>query len=113
MVRQERLLSIQQVSLKAGIPKPTLRFWEKELNGILVPLRTKGGQRRYTAGSISAIEDINKLRKRGMSLAEIKRKLANSGKGNNLNSNRIDLLANSVADIVKIEVYAFFERENK
>ncbi|WP_369707420.1 MerR family transcriptional regulator [Desulfosarcina sp. BuS5] len=34
---------MQQVSTKLNILKPTLRFWEKEFNGILVPLRTNGG----------------------------------------------------------------------
>ena len=58
--------------------QPTLRFWEKELDGILAPLRTHEGQRRYTVENIAVIEEIKKLKKKGMSLPEIKRKL---GKG--------------------------------
>jgi len=38
------LSSIQEVSTFLNVPKPTLRFWEKELDGILVPSRTRGGQ---------------------------------------------------------------------
>lgn len=112
---QEQIFTIQQLSLKLKIPKPTLRFWEKELDGILVPLRTHGGQRRYTSRHISIIKEIKNLRSKGKSLVEIKRKLSNSRKvqDNNSDSNRIDLLADRVAEVVKAEVYGFFEREYK
>ena len=115
MDRHEHIFTIQQLSRKLKIPKPTLRFWEKELDGILAPLRTQGGQRRYTPAHIPIIKEIKKFRKKGMSIAEIKRKLSNSRKvqDNNSDSNRIDFLANRVADIVKAEVYGFFEREYK
>jgi DNA-binding transcriptional MerR regulator len=108
-----QLLSIQEVSDRFKIPKPTLRFWEKELAGIIVPLRSNGGQRRYTAENISVVEEIKNLTKRGMSLAEIKRKLSNSdkAKGDYSNSDRIDFLANRVAEVVKAEVNRFFEGE--
>lgn len=111
---QKRLLSIQEVSGTLRVPKHTLRFWEKELDGIIAPLRTQGGQRRYTAGNISVVAEIKKLRKREMSLAEIKRKLSNSNKakGDHSNSSRIDVLANRVAEVVKSEVYRFFENTN-
>ncbi|GAI49134.1 unnamed protein product, partial [marine sediment metagenome] len=71
MERQEQLFTIQQLSLKLKIPKPTLRFWEKELDGILVPLRTQGGHRRYTAEHIPILKGIKHLRKKGMSLVEV------------------------------------------
>ena len=64
-------MSIQHLSLKLKIPKPTLRFWEKEFKDILVPLRTKGGQRRYTAENIIIIKQVKRLREKGVSLAEI------------------------------------------
>jgi len=44
-----------------------------------------------------------------MSLADIKRKFGNRNNGDNSNSDRIDLLANKVAEAVKAEVYRFFE----
>jgi len=78
MEQKEKLLSIQQVSTKLNIPKPTLRFWEKEFEGFLQPFRTPGGQRRYTSEHIAIIEEIKKLKGTGLSLEEIKRKL---GKG--------------------------------
>ena len=95
------------------IPKSTLRFWEAELDGTVVPLRTDGGQRRYNAEHISIISEIKRLRDEGLGLVEIKRKL-NSGKENmnNSNSNNIDQLADRVAEVVKREVHRFLENES-
>ncbi len=106
MNRPEHHLTIQQLSLKLKIPKPTLRFWEKEFEGILVPLRTRGRQRRYTAEHISVIEEINNMRREGMSLTEIKRKLGSNNKVqyDNSISNGMDLLAERVAEVVRAEV---------
>ena len=115
MERQDQFLTIQQLSLKLNIPKPTLRFWEKEFDGILVPLRTQGGQRRYAIEHISIIEDINNMKRKGMSLAEIKRKLGNNNKVqiDNSISNGMDLLAERVAEVVKAEVYRFLENQEE
>ena len=111
MNQQKQLFTIQQVSTKLNIPKPTLRFWEKELDGIIVPHRTRGGQRRYAFEHLAIIGKIKELREKGMSLVEIKRQINNTNKGDNSNSNRIDLLAARVAEVVKAEVNRFFERE--
>ena len=107
-------LTIQQVSLKLSIPKSTLRFWEAELDGIVVPLRTDGGQRRYDGEHISIISEIKRLKDERISLVEIKRRLGNSGKENinNSNSNNIDQLADRVAEVVKREVHRFLENES-
>ena len=112
MDRQEQIFSIQQVSSRLNIPKATLRFWEKELDGIIVPIRTQGGQRRYTVEHISIIKDIVNLKKRKMRLTEIKRKISNIKKFQNDNSNfdKVDLLADHVAEIVRAVVYSFFEK---
>ena len=109
----EQLFTIQQVSTKLNIPKPTLRFWEEELDGIIVPIRTPGGQRRYNAKHISIIEDITYLKERGKSLAEIREQLGNSYKKNGDFSdlNIIDLLAERIAEVVRAEVYSFFEKK--
>ena len=113
MNQHEPLLSIQQLSERLSIPKPTLRFWEKELEGIIVPLRTRGGQRRYTLENISTIEEVNKLRMKGMSLAEIKKNLDDGNRVlyENSNTNQMDLLLNRIAEVVKTEVSNFFQRE--
>jgi MerR family transcriptional regulator/heat shock protein HspR len=89
MNQQEQLFTIQQVSTKLNIPKPALRFWEKEFDGIIVPHRTRGGQRRYSVENIAVIEEIKKLKSKGMSLHAIKRKLSNGDKGGNSNSNSV------------------------
>jgi len=113
MDRQEQPLNIQQVSLKLKIPKSTVRFWEREFQGVLVPLRTKGGQRRYTREHVSMIEEIKKLREMGVNLTEIHAHLIKRYRSNmdNLNPSRIDFLANRVAEVVRDEVYQFFQRE--
>ena len=115
MVKKQQGFSIQEVSLKLKVPRHTLRFWEKEFEGILVPLRTKGGQRRYTLGNISVIEKIKELREKEVGLTEIRAHLIqNYRRGmDNLNSSKIDFLANTVAEIVREEVYRFFDREGR
>jgi len=115
MDHQKQIFTIQQISQKLNIPKPTLRFWEKELDGIIVPIRTQGGQRRYTAEHISIIEDIAALKTQGMSLAEIKIKNdnRNNAKRYNSDSGRVDLLADQIAEIVRAEVYRFLEGDRE
>ena len=132
----EQAITIQQVSQKLDIPKPTLRFWEREFEGILVPLRTNGGQRRYAPEHISVIKEIKMLKKAGLSLVEIKRKMGKgqrsgvrcqrsgsmskaggqmSGSGSlksrDGRTGGIDLLADRVAEVVKSEVLRFFQKE--
>lgn len=113
---QEQTITIQQVSQRHDVPKPTLRFWEKEFEGILVPLRTSGGQRRYAPEHVSVIEEIKLLKKAGLSLIEIKGKLGKgqmSGVGSHGSAaertDGISLLAERVAEVVKMEVLRFFK----
>ena len=117
MNQKGQLHSIQQLSTKLNIPKPTLRFWEKEFEGILLPLRTNGGQRRYAPEHVSVIEEIKMLKKAGLSLVEIKSKLgkgqipeAGSQRSGDGRTDGIDLLAERVAKVVKMEVLRFFQR---
>jgi len=107
-------LTIQQASQRLKVTKHTLRFWEKELDGLIVPLRTQGGQRRYTPEHLFIIEEIRRLKRKGLSLVHIKNKLDNSynAEEDNSNSQRIDLLANQIAEIVKCAIYRFFDGEN-
>jgi DNA-binding transcriptional MerR regulator len=113
MYQKEELQSIQQLSTKLNIPKPTLRFWEKELEGILQPQRTSGGQRRYTSEHVFIFKEIKILKKAGLSLAEIKQKLGNRYNSDNSNRESIDLLAERVAEVVRSEVLRFFERAER
>ena len=119
MHSKEQLHSIQQLSTKLDIPKPTLRYWEKEFEGILLPLRTEGGQRRYAAEHVSIIEEILMLKKAGLSLIEIKERLEkrkasgfDMNRTGNEDFNGIDGLAERVADVVKSEILRFFQEEN-
>ena len=102
-------MSIQSVSEKLDLPKSTLRYWEKELEGLLEPHRTEGGQRRYDDRHISLVKEIKHLKRKGLSLDEIKRKLENSSSSyeNFLGSDGLENLANRIAEIVKSELYGF------
>ena len=115
--QKEQLHSIQQISTKLNISKPTLRFWEKEFEGILLPMRTNGGQRRYTSEHVTIIGEIKALKKAGLSLVEIKRKLGKglmSEAGNQRSragqTDGIDHLSERVAEVVKMEVLRCFEK---
>jgi DNA-binding transcriptional MerR regulator len=98
--------TIQQISRKLNIPKPTLRFWEKELNGIIVPLRTPGGQRRYTPEHLSLIQKVQRMRKQGMHLSEIKTKMNSLKPEMNLSTYPVDfeVLIERVTEVVKTEI---------
>lgn len=106
-------LTIQEVSQRFGVTKHTLRFWEKALDGVIVPMRTPGGQRRYTPMHLFIIDEIIKLKKKRFSLTEIKREMGNQYNKHPSNSidQRIDLLANRIADMVKLEIFSYFEEQ--
>jgi DNA-binding transcriptional MerR regulator len=115
MQLKEQGFSISDVSTRFEIPKPTLRFWEKEFKEILVPLRTQGGQRRYNVEHLAVIKRIKRLQERGMSLNEIRGNLMRDSKKKRSDSNlsNIDFLADRVAKVVRDELYRFFESEYK
>ena len=72
-----RLFSIGQVHAITGIPKPTLRFWEKEFSEYLTPQRTPGNQRRYSEDMVQKIARINQLvHEEGYTLDGARRKLS-------------------------------------
>lgn len=103
MQKSLQKLTIQEVRQRLDISKHTLRFWEKELDGIIKPLRTKGGQRRYTLEHLSIIEEIKGLKRKGMSLFGIKKKLNNNYKDNDeeTETQEVDILAHQIAEIVR------------
>ncbi len=71
-----KLYSISQVNALTGVPKPTLRFWEKEFQQYIEPLRTPGNQRRYNENTIENIQKINHLVKvEGYTLEGARKKL--------------------------------------
>jgi DNA-binding transcriptional MerR regulator len=75
-------LTMEEASHVLRIPRHTLRFWEKEFDGFLIPSGAQGKQRRFGPDEISLIGTIKKLRSRGKTLPEIKRQLKQtSGEG--------------------------------
>ena len=73
---QCKTYSIGQVHAITGIPKPTIRFWEKEFDEYLRPARTSGNQRRYDQEMIARLEKVNFLVKvQGYTIDGAKRKI--------------------------------------
>lgn len=54
-------VSISQASVIAGVEVHTLRYWESEFSEFLLPVRTKGGQRRYRPEDIQTVFTIKRL----------------------------------------------------
>jgi DNA-binding transcriptional MerR regulator len=108
-----KTLTIQEVSARAGISKHTLRFWEREMNGVITPLRTKGGQRRYTTEHVLVVEEIKRLKSKGYTLEDIRRDLSRrfSTEEEHYNHQRADVLANRIAEMVRTAIFSFLEEK--
>jgi DNA-binding transcriptional MerR regulator len=111
MVAPAKTLTIQEVSKHSKVSTHTLRFWEKELNGIIVPERTKGGQRRYTLQHLLIIEEIKSLKEKGMSLIDIREALNYRFNlvEEHQNHQDADILANKIAEIVRSAIFNYLE----
>ena len=111
MATPMKTLTIQEVSDRAGISKHTLRFWERELTGVILPLRTKGGQRRYTLEHVLVVEEIKRLKGKGYSLDDIKHDLSRrfNTEEEHYNHQRADVLANKIAEMVRTAIFSFLE----
>ena len=108
-----RQYTIHQLSEKLNIPKPTLRFWEKEIEGVIEPLRTPGGQRRYTGNHIAVLKQIKELRDSGKSISEIKEYFDNGYNMNDFIDDEadIDILTQKIAEIVKHEITKYLKKK--
>ncbi|NUL83533.1 MAG: MerR family transcriptional regulator [Armatimonadetes bacterium] len=72
----QRPVSISVASRLTGVETHTLRYWEKEFEDFLNPVRTGGGQRRYRPEDIETIAEIRRLLKDEMfSIAGARRAL--------------------------------------
>lgn len=113
MPAQMKTLTIQEVSKHSGVSTHTLRFWEKELEGVIAPQRTKGGQRRYTMENLLVIEEIKSLKAKGFSLTDIKSELNRrfNSEEEHYNHQRADVLANKIAEIVRTAIFNFLNGE--
>ena len=103
-------MTIQQVSERLNLPKSTIRFWEKEFEGLIQPTRSAGGQRRFSENDMASLASINNWRKQGLSLAQIKRQLL-MGDGNNtpLNMHAVEQLTERIMKYVRKEIYNFLK----
>jgi len=113
MATPMKTLTIQELSDRAGISKHTLRFWERELKGVIVPMRTKGGQRRYTVEHLLVVEEIKRLKGKGRSLDDIRRDLNQrfNSEAEHYNHQRADVLANKIAEMVRTAIFSFLEEK--
>ena len=71
---EEEWLSIGEVSARTGLSTSALRFYERE--GLLVSIRSSGGQRRYPREVLRRVAFIRVAQSVGLDLAEIRRMLA-------------------------------------
>jgi DNA-binding transcriptional MerR regulator len=108
-----QMFTIKELSEKLDIPKPTLRFWEKELEGIIVPLRSTGGQRRYTESHIPLFEKIKNLRNEGRSISQVKELFSNGNEIIKLSDTQddIEVLTQRISELVKMEVIRFLGKK--
>ncbi len=73
-------LSITEVSRQTGIPVTTLRFYEKELPGLLPIRKTRGGHRRYRPEDVERLSAVRRLtEQRGLKLADVRRAMTSRG----------------------------------
>jgi DNA-binding transcriptional MerR regulator len=89
----EEELGIGDVAQRTGLSVHALRFYEREGLMLSQPVaRGPGGHRRYDAEDVYWLQICTKLRRSGMSLANIRRfaELAREGSGNE--QQRLDLL---------------------
>jgi DNA-binding transcriptional MerR regulator len=104
-MKRNQIISIKQVCNLTGLPPSTLRFWEKEFAGLLEPIRTNGGQRRYDEKTLVIINEIKKMRAQRMPLFEIKENLSHLR--NQSLEFKIESFANRLAAVVKAEIYQY------
>lgn len=67
-------LTIGEVALRSGVSASALRFYEER--GLLRPLRTLGGQRRYTRAMLRRVSVIKAAQAVGLTLEAIEGALA-------------------------------------
>lgn len=95
----EPLYSISQVHALTGVPKSTIRFWEKEFSDFLNPQRSEGNQRRYDRGTVDTITRINQLvNDEGYTLEGARRKLRPADSKPSASGNEGDHALNDLAD---------------
>ena len=59
--KPNQAVSISMAGQITGVEVHTLRYWEREFTGLLNPIRTKGGQRRYGPEDIQTVFHLKRL----------------------------------------------------
>ena len=67
-------LSIGKIAERTGLSVPTIRFYEEQ--GLVKPIRTASGQRRYRAADIRRLSFVMIAQQLGFTLKEIESRLA-------------------------------------
>lgn len=83
---------IQELEVKSGLPRATIRYYEKE--GILNPSRLENGYRVYSQDDLDQLMKIHLLRELGMSLDTIRRLQKGEGDFQQVLSEQIRVLGN-------------------
>jgi DNA-binding transcriptional MerR regulator len=109
--------SIGQVFALTGVPKSTLRFWEKEFAVFLQPQRTEGKQRRYTQIEVETIRTINHLVSvEGYTLDGVRRKLRvlqeQTPAPARASKEKLNELAESMSEYLLKKVFAMVQLED-
>ncbi len=112
----DQLFTIHQASEQCGVPRSTLRFWERRFSPFLDPIRSPGGQRRYSKRHLDVIGRINALKQQGLGLGEVYDVLRRgdpAAADRSASHVKLEELAARVAGVVKNEVYRFFSEETE
>jgi DNA-binding transcriptional MerR regulator len=71
-------MSIGEVARRTGMTVPTLRAWERRY-GLMVPVRTAGGHRRYREEDVRRVLAVLELVRQGWSVGAAARQVAGRG----------------------------------
>ena len=71
-------MSIGEVARRTGMTVPTLRAWERRY-GLLVPVRTAGGHRRYREEDLRRVLAVLELVRQGWAVGAAARQVAGRG----------------------------------
>jgi DNA-binding transcriptional MerR regulator len=68
-------MPIGEVARRTGVTVPTLRAWERRY-GLLLPVRTAGGHRRYTDEDVQRVQAVLELASQGWAVGAAARRVA-------------------------------------
>ncbi len=101
----DSLFTIGDISKSLNLPASTLRYWENVFTGLIHPVRTEGGQRRYSEKDFRSFQEIKKYKENGYSLNLIKIKFGENHQLKSIDKNEnIHKLADEIGLIVRNEI---------